>query len=164
MKWQKDGYTEFGAIGENSIIEADGVDIKSATLAKDGATVTIKNSSINTVEGIWAWNKEKVGKGSVIVLDGTAANVYTVGESIVAYNGSKIYINGGTLKENELRRKMFGIETEDGTINTDAKGIVLDKNGVISTMSDQIYANAASANQKESGAITNEGIDLKAAA
>lgn len=155
------GYTEFGAIGENSIIEADGVDIKSATLAKDGATVTIKNSSINTVEGIWAWNKEKVGKGSVIVLDGTAANVYTVGESIVAYNGSKIYINGGTLKENELRRKMFGIETEDGTINTDAKGIVLDKNGVISTMSDQIYANAASANQKESGAITNEGIDFK---
>ena len=158
---KKDGYTEFGAIGENSIIEADGVDIKSATLAKDGATVTIKNSSINTVEGIWAWNKEKVGKGSVIVLDGTAANVYTVGESIVAYNGSKIYINGGTLKENELRRKMFGIETEDGTINTDAKGIVLNKNGVISTMSDQIYANAASANQKESSAITNEGIDFK---
>ena len=158
---KKDGYTEFGAIGENSIIEADGVDIKSATLAKDGATVTIKNSSINTVEGIWAWNKEKVGKGSVIVLDGTAANVYTVGESIVAYNGSQIYINGGTLKENELRRKMFGIETEDGTINTDAKGIVLNKNGVISTMSDQIYANAASANQKESGAITNEGIDFK---
>lgn len=158
---KKDGYTEFGAIGENSIIEADGVDIKSATLAKDGATVTIKNSSINTVEGIWAWNKEKVGKGSVIVLDGTAANVYTVGESIVAYNGSKIYINGGTLKENELRRKMFGIDTEDGTINTDAKGIVLNKNGVISTMSDQIYANAASANQKESGAITNEGIDFK---
>ncbi|WP_304098901.1 autotransporter outer membrane beta-barrel domain-containing protein [Phascolarctobacterium succinatutens] len=158
---KKDGYTEFGAIGENSSVEADGVDIKSATLAKDGATVTIKNSSINTVEGIWAWNKEKVGKGSVIVLDGTAANVYTVGESIVAYNGSKIYINGGTLKENELRRKMFGIETEDGTINTDAKGIVLDKNGVISTMSDQIYANAASENQKESGAITNEGIDFK---
>ena len=56
---------------------------------------------------------------------------------------------------------MFGIETEDGTINTDAKGIVLNKNGVISTMSDQIYANAASANQKESGAITNEGIDFK---
>lgn len=158
---KKDGYTEFGAIGENSIIEADGVDIKSATLAKNGATVTIKNSSINTVEGIWAWNEEKVGKGSVIVLDGTAANVYTVGESIVAYNGSKIYINGGTLKENELKRKMFGIETEDGTINTDEKGIVLDKNGVISTMSDQIYANAASANQKESGAITNEGIDFK---
>ena len=158
---KKDGYTEFGAIGANSSIEADGVDIKSATLAKDGAKVTIKNSNINTVEGIWAWNEKKGGQGSEIVLDGTAANVYTVGESIVAYNGSKIYINGGTLKDDNLKSKMFGIETEDGTINTDAKGIVLDKNGVISTMSDQIYANAASANQKESGAITNEGIDFK---
>ena len=158
---KKDGYTEFGAIGANSSIEADGVDIKSATLATDGAKVTIKNSNINTVEGIWAWNEKKGGQGSEIVLDGTAANVYTVGESIVAYNGSKIYINGGTLKDDNLKSKMFGIETEDGTINTDAKGIVLDKNGVISTMSDQIYANAASANQKESGAITNEGIDFK---
>ena len=158
---KKDGYTEFGAVGIGSNIEADGVDIKSATLAKDGAKVTIKNSSINTVEGIWAWNEKKGGQGSEIVLDGTVANVYTVGESIVAYNGSKIYINGGTLKDDNLKSKMFGIETEDGTINTDAKGIVLDKNGVISTMSDQIYANAASANQKESGAITNEGIDFK---
>lgn len=158
---KKDGYTEFGAVGIGSNIEADGVDIKSATLAKDGAKVTIKNSSINTVEGIWAWNEKKGGQGSEIVLDGTAANVYTVGESIVAYNGSKIYINGGTLKDDNLKSKMFGIETEDGTINTDAKGIVLDKNGVISTMSDQIYANAASATQKKSGAITNEGIDFK---
>lgn len=153
---KKDGYTEFGAIGANSSIEADGVDIKSATLATDGAKVTIKNSSIDTVEGIWAW-----GKGSVIVLDGADANVYTVGEDIVAYDGGKIYINGGTLKDNNLKSKMFGIEADGETINTDAKGIVLDKNGVISTMSDQIYANAASATQKESGAITNAGIDFK---
>lgn len=158
---KKDGYTEFGAIGANSSIEADGVDIKSATLAKDGAKVTIKNSSINTVEGIWAWSEESADKGSVIVLDGTAANVYTVGESIVAYNGGKIYINGGTLKDDNLKSKMFGIEADGETINTDTKGIVLDKNGVISTMSGQIYKNAASATQKESGAINNEGIDFK---
>lgn len=159
---KKDGYTEFGAIGANSSIEADGVDIKSATLAKDGAKVTIKNSSINTVEGIWAWSEESVDKGSVIVLDGTAANVYTVGESIVAYNGGKIYIYGGTLKDDNLNSKMYGVKTEEGnTLNTDAKGIVLDKNGVISTMSGQIYKNAASATQKESGAINNEGIDFK---
>lgn len=153
---KKDGYTEFGAIGENSIIEADGVDIKSATLATEGANVTIKNSNINTVEGIWAW-----GKGSQIVLEGTKDNVYTVGEDIIANDGGKIYINGGTLKDNDLKSKMVGIDDNGETINTDAKGIVLDKNGVISTMSDQIYANAASANQKESGAITNEGIDFK---
>lgn len=153
---KKDGYTEFGAIGANSSIEADGVDIKSATLATDGAKVTINNSSINTAEGIWAW-----GKGSEIVLNGAEANVYTVGEDIFAYDGGKIYINGGTLKDNNLKSKMFGIEADGETINTDAKGIVLDKNGVISTMSNQIYDKAASATQKESGAITNEGIDFK---
>lgn len=158
---KKDGYTEFGAVGKGSSIVAEGVDIKSATLAKDGATVTIKNSSINTVEGIWAWNEEKVSNGSVIVLDGIAANVYTVGESIVAYNGGKIYINGGTLKDNELRRKMFGIETEKGITNTDDNGIVLAEKGVISTMADQIFKNAASANQKTAGEITNKGIDFE---
>lgn len=168
-KGEKDGYTEFGAIGANSSIEADGVDIKSATLAKDGAKVTIKNSSIDTAEGIWAWSeksaeKESAEKGSVIVLNGTAANVYTVGESIFAYNGGKIYINGGTLKDNKLWSKMFGIEVDGKTINTADKGIVLTGNGVISTMSDQIYANAAYANaetQTESGEITNTGIDFK---
>ena len=163
---KKDGYTEFGAIGEGSSIEADGVDIKSATLAKNGAKVTIKNSSIDTAEGIWAWSeksaeKESAEKGSVIVLNGTAANVYTVGESIVACDGGKIYINGGTLKDDKLKSKMFGIEVDGKKISTDDKGIVLDQNGVISTMSDQIYANAASETQKESGAITNEGIDFK---
>lgn len=158
---KKDGYTEFGAIGANSSVEADGVDIKSATLAVDGAKVTIKNSSINTVEGIWAWSEESADKGSVIVLDGTAANVYTVGESIVAYNGGKIYINGGTLKDDNLKSKMVNIEVDGKTINTDAKGIVLDKNGVISTMSGQIYKNAASAKQTKSGEIINEGIWFK---
>lgn len=158
---EKDGYTEFGAIGEGSSIEADGVDIKSATLAKNGAKVTIKNSSINTVEGIWAWSEESADKGSVIVLDGTAANVYTVGKDIVAYNGGKIYINGGTLKDNKLWSKMFDIKADGKTINTDKNGIVLAENGVISTMSDQIYANAASATQKKSGEITNAGIDFK---
>ena len=151
---KKDGYTEFGAIGANSSIEADGVDIKSATLATDGAKVNIKNSSIDTVEGIWAW-----GKGSEIVLDGTAANVYTVGESIVANDGGKIYINGGTLKDNNLWSKMFDIEADGKTINTDTQGIVLDQNGVISTMSKQIYANAAT--EKESGEIINKGIYFK---
>lgn len=151
---KKDGYTEFGAVGANSSVEADGVDIKSATLATDGAKVNIKNSSINTVEGIWAW-----GKGSEIVLDGTAANVYTVGESIVANDGGKIYINGGTLKDNNLWSKMFDIEADGKTINTDTQGIVLDQNGVISTMSKQIYANAAT--EKESGEIINKGIYFK---
>ena len=76
--------------------------------------------------------------------------------------GGKIYINGGTLSDNELKSKMYGFDDLNGGIlNTVANGIVLDKSGIISTMSDQIYANKASETQKESGAITNEGIDFK---
>ena len=83
---KKDGYTEFGAIGENSSIEADGVDIKSATLATDGAKVTIKNSNINTVEGIWAARK------GTINLDGKAT--YTAsGDGVEAADGGVININ-----------------------------------------------------------------------
>lgn len=158
---EKDGYTEFGAVGKGSSIVAEGVDIKSATLAQGGAKVTIKDSSIDTVEGIWAWGKDKDDKGSEIVLNGTAANVYTVGESIVAYNGGKIYINGGTLKDDKLKSKMFGIEADGNTIDTDVKGIVLAEKGVISTMSDQIFENAATANTNDAGKINNNGIDFQ---
>lgn len=158
---EKDGYTEFGAVGKGSSIVAEGVDIKSATLAQGGAKVTIKDSSIDTVEGIWAWGKDKDDKGSEIVLNGTAANVYTVGESIVAYNGGKIYINGGTLKDDKLKSKMFGIEADGNTIDTDVKGIVLAGNGVISTMSDQIFENAAKADRNDAGEINNKGIDFR---
>lgn len=154
-------------VGEDGIEAEDGAAINvnggkvntSYLVANANTTITVKNADVKATEIIDA-DGANVSNAS-ITFDGTEKNVYTVDKGIVAYNGSKIYINGGTLKDDNLKSKMFGIETEDGTINTDAKGIVLDKNGVISTMSDQIYANAASANQKESGAITNEGIDFK---
>lgn len=90
--------------------------------------------------------------------------VYTVGKGIIAEKGGKIYIHGGTLADNELRTKMYKVqdaEEKEVIYNTDAKGLILDDNGVISTMSNQIYAKAASATEKESGAITNKGIDFK---
>ena len=93
---KKDGYTEFGAIGENSIIEADGVDIKSATLATDGAKVTIKDSNINTVEGIWAW---KNGTIDLISTDGNAK--YNVGD-VAAEDGGVINIIGGSVEAQGL--------------------------------------------------------------
>lgn len=57
--------------------------------------------------------------------------------------------------------KVQDAEDKEVIYNTDAKGIVLDDNGVISTMSNQIYAKAVSATEKEFGAITNKGIDFK---
>ena len=44
--------------------------------------------------------------------------------------------------------KVQDAEDKEVIYNTDAKGIVLDDNGVISTMSNQIYAKAVSATRK----------------
>ena len=100
---------------------------------------------------------------SNIIIEGQDKNTYTVKEAILATQGGKISILGGVLQENALRSKMYNIKDEETgkILNTDNGGIVLAENGVISTMSDQIYANAASATQKEAGEVTNEGIDFQ---
>lgn len=155
-------------VGEGGIEAEDGAAINinggkvntSYLVANANTTITVKNADVKATEIIDADGANT--SNASITFDGTDKNVYTVDKGIVAENGGKIYIYGGTLKDDKLKSKMYGVKTEEGnTLNTDAKGIVLDKNGVISTMSDQIYAYAASANQKESGAITNEGIDFK---
>ena len=152
-------------VGEDGIEAEDGAAINinggkvntSYLVANANTTITVKNADVKATEII-----DVDGANASITFDGAEKNVYTVDKGLVAENGGKIYINGGTLKDNNLKSKMYGVKTEEGnTLNTDEKGIVLDKNGVISTMSNQIYANAASATQKESGAITNEGIDFK---
>lgn len=152
-------------VGEDGIEAEDGAAINvnggkvntSYLVANANTTITVKNADVKATEII-----DVDGARASITFDGTEKNVYTVNKGIVAENGGKIYINGGTLQDNNLKSKMYGVVTEEGdTLNTANKGIVLNKNGVISTMSDQIYANAASENQKESGAITNEGIDFK---
>lgn len=152
-------------VGEDGIEAEDGAAINvnggkvntSYLVANANTTITVKNADVKATEII-----DVDGAKASITFDGTEKNVYTVNKGIVAENGGKIYINGGTLQDNNLKSKMYGVVTEEGdTLNTANKGIVLNKNGVISTMSDQIYANAASENQKESGAITNEGIDFK---
>lgn len=154
-------------VGEDGIEAEDGAAINinggkvntSYLVANANTTITVNNADVKATEIIDA---DGANANASITFDGTEKNVYTVDKGIVAENGGKIYINGGTLKDDNLYSKMYGVKTEEGnTLNTDAKGIVLDKNGVISTMSDQIYANAASATQTESGAITNEGIDFR---
>lgn len=154
-------------IGEDGIEAADGsaIDINggkvktSYLVANDNTKITTNKADISAAEGIWA-----SGKNAIVTLDGTEKTVYTVGKGLIAEKGGKIYIHGGTLADNALRTKMYKVQdAEDNKViyNTDAKGLVLDNNGVISTMSDQIYEKSASATEKESGAITNEGIDFK---
>lgn len=154
-------------VGEDGIEAADGstIDINggkvktSYLVANDNTKITADKADINATEGIWA-----SGKNAIVILNGTEKTVYTAGKGLIAEKGGKIYIHGGTLADNELRTKMYKVQdAEDKKIiyNTDTKGIVLDNNGIISTMSNQIYAKSASATEKESGAITNEGIDFK---
>ncbi len=156
-----DGYSEFGASDSGSVVTTDGTDIQAEVFAYEGGVVTLNNSNIDTAsinQGIWAR-----GNGAAINLNGAENNTYTVGDVLLAADGGKIYINGGTLKDNALKSKMYGIkDDEGGVLNTAAKGIVLKGTGVIETMSDQIYENAASETQKKSGAIINEGIDFVA--
>ncbi len=151
-------------VGEDGIEAEEGAAINinggkvntSLLVANANTTITVKNADVKATEII-----DADGANASITFDGTEKSVYNVDKGIVAENGGKIYIYGGTLKDDNLKSKMYGVKTEEGnTLNTADKGIVLDKNGVISTMSDQIYANAASATQKESGAITNEGIEF----
>ncbi len=152
---------EYGVEAENgSAIDITGGKVNTSYLvANENTKITANKADISAREGIWA-----SGKNAIVTLDGMETNTYTVEKGIIAENGGKIYINGGTLTDNALRTKMYKVqdaEEKKVVYNTEAKGIVLDTNGVISTMSDQIYEKSASATEKESGAITNEGIDFK---
>lgn len=157
---EADGYTGIEADGGK--ITLNGVTVNAdlrAGVDEDSnfaSTIIVNNSNVNAPDMIWA-----EGANSTITLNGSADNVYTAKEAIMAKDGGRIYIYGGTLKADKLRDMMYNEKDEGKPITPDKGGIVLDKDGVISTMSDQIYANAASATQKESGAITNEGIDFK---
>lgn len=164
-----DGSATYNVSGEDGIEAENGGAINinggkvntSYLIANDNTNISSSNADISATEIIGAF-----GENATITLDGAEKNIYTVDKGFVAQDGGKIYINGGTLQDNNLKSKMYNVKViedngEESIFNTKAQSIVLDKNGVISTMSDQIYANAASANQKESGAITNEGIDFK---
>lgn len=134
--------------------------------AENGAQIDINGGNVTTpyliADGNFNGTSNNIN--TVITLNGTKDNTYTVTKGIVATNGGTIQITGGTLKDNALKNHMYNVNVPDEDTlpyNTADKSIILDKDGSISTMSDQIYANAASATQKESGEITNKGIDFK---
>ena len=135
---ERSGGTEFTAVGTGSAITADSVDIQSAVFAQNGGKITIIDSDIDTLEGIWAEN------GTVTISSTDGANTYTAYE-ITAIGSGKIYLNGGTLQADNLREMTHGIEDEEtgGYIDSAKGGIVLASDGKISTMTDQIFDTAA---------------------
>ena len=133
--------------------------------ADNGASITVNGGNVNTSYLIadGNFNSDKDNTNTVITLNGSKNDTYTVTKGIAATNGGTIQITGGTLKADNLKNIMYGFKVpdEDKTYNTADNSIILSDKGSISTMSDQIYKNAASATQKESGEITNTGIDFK---
>ena len=145
---QDDGATEIGVDGKEAYFEINGVTIKTNLGAFDGGKIVINGGGVNAPEGIYAGAREERESNfkaeSEIVLNGNPNNKFICKEFIIADHGSKIYINGGTLKADNFRSLLkYTDGGEQQPHTSDANGIVLDKNGVISTYSDQIFTYAA---------------------
>lgn len=176
-----EGYTELQAeIGgkvtvENSVLNT------SLSAYGEGSEMTVTNSSVKTKGGVLA------AEGGKIYLNGNADTVYEVAKDGYFMAAStnqddtdtKIEINGGTLKAENLRY-LVGVGTdENGNTNpcldesydgeeqkfyTVKGGIVLQKNSVIETKGDQIFENGVDVSSDEnvlasvSGEVTNNAI------
>ena len=158
-----------GVVGNATMNLTSGGTIDSSKLAGYGHVrdyaVEVDGGVLNTQDVNIKGNLLAINAG-IINLNGAEGTIYTVDKYIVATSGSKINIKGGTLKDNNLKSKIVGVTIKDRETENEIKvapgsgSIVLSETGVIETMSDQIYANAAGENVKDSGAVTNEGIDF----
>ena len=134
-------YTEIGVDDAESYFEINGVNVDSNLAAFEGGRIVINGGGVNAIHGIYAGRRDgsaSENTGSIVELNGNPNNIFTCGEFLIADHGGKIYINGGTLAANNFKSLL----NLDGHI-AESNGIVLDKNGVISTLSGQIFTNAA---------------------
>lgn len=175
-----DGYSDVQAeMGGNVTIINSAVNSSLDAQGK-GSLITLNNSSVNTKDGVIAWN------GGKIILNGDENTVYQVDTDGQGYGyfmaakleGEKagsIEITGGTLKADNLRY-IVGIDGNNyAYLNPeyDAEhianfevvkgGIVLKDNGVIETKGDQIFENGAYVSSSDtlnsdSGDVTNTAI------
>ena len=140
-------YTEIGVDDDKSYFEINGVNVNSNLGAFEGGKIVINGGGVDAIHGIYAGirdNSDTETTTSVVELNGNPNNIFTCGEFLIADHGGKIYINGGTLKADNFRSLLkYADDGEEQTHTSDANGIVLDKNGVISTYSDQIFTYAA---------------------
>lgn len=176
-----EGYTELQAeIGGKVTVENSVLNTSLSAYGKD-SVMTATNSSVKTKGGVLA------AEGGKIYLNGNADTVYEVAKDGYFMAAStnqddtdtKIEINGGTLKAENLRY-LVGVGTdENGNTNPcldesyDGEeqkfyavkgGIVLQNNGIIETKADQIFANGVDVTSDKtvldstSGAVTNDAI------
>ena len=111
------------------------------------------------------------GKDSRIILSGRNGSntVFSPKVALGAANGAKIYIQGGILKADSLRKITSApVQIQDVNQKADSKNIVLASDGIIQTLTGQLFAkgiNAASDSKAKAstgaGNITNDKIDLQ---
>lgn len=111
------------------------------------------------------------GKDSRIILNGRNGSntVFSPKEALGAANGAKIYIQGGILKADSLRKITSApVQIQDVNQKADSKDIVLASDGIIQTLTGQLFAkgiNTASDSKAKAstgaGNITNDKIDLQ---
>lgn len=171
----KNGYTDLGTSGGTIVINNAEINSNIGVFGSrtdgytDSGLITINNSNINAPEGILAgWGELSDGSiiGGTLILNGSDNNIYTASGYVIADRSGKIIINGGTLKAPNLRELMYGykyIDEDDGSEQVATSvdgGIVLDKDGKIETMTDQIFDLAASGNAQADDpvTVTNTGI------
>ena len=120
-----------------------------------GSTLTAKDIVVNAGKIEAAGN---VTADSLVVNDGTVTfngnsdTEYSIANKLTAAKADQITLSGGTLKADNLKA------LTDGSAE---KGIKLTGNGVISTMSNQVFANAASENEKSAGDVTIKTVDFQ---
>lgn len=176
-----EGYTELQAEIGGKVTVKNSVLNTSLSAYGEGSEMTVTNSSVKTKGGVLA------AEGGKIYLNGNADTVYEVAKDGYFMAAStnqddtdtKIEINGGTLKAENLRY-LVGVGTdENGNTNpcldesydgeeqkfyTVKGGIVLQKNGVIETKGDQIFEKGVDVSSDEnvlasvSGKVTNNAI------
>lgn len=175
-----DGYSDVQAEMGGNVTITDSAVNSSLDAQGKGSLITLNNSSVNTKDGVIAWN------GGKIVLNGDENTVYQVDTDGQGYGyfmaaklkgeqAGSIEITGGTLKADNLRY-IVGIEGNNSAYlnpEYDAEhianfevvkgGIVLKDNGVIETKGDQIFENGAYVSSSDtlnsdSGDVTNTAI------
>lgn len=119
-----------------------------------GSTLTAKNITVNAGSIEAAGNvtaDSLVVNDGAVKFNGNSDTEYSIANKLTA-KADQITLSGGTLKADNLKAL---------TADSAEKGIKLTDNGVISTMSNQVFANAASANEKETDGISINTIDFQ---
>ena len=135
-----------------STLTAKDITVNSGTEVNAAGTVTADNVTVNaggsaSFSGNTTINNDLIANGATVSLNGGTDTVYSIVGKINTTDGGKVALSGGKLVKDDIKSTLSG-------------NLELSGSGILSTKSDQVYSNAASATQKDSGAIANSNINF----